>query len=137
MATSFAKSLLHDRDLKATGARTAVIEAIQSYGSAMPYADLQAALPGTDRTTLYRTLQALLDKGILHKAHTADEETYYALCGKRCTAESHTHQHAHFKCTVCETVTCVPLEKEVAITLSTHRIEGVHIGLTGVCGGCG
>ena len=57
----------------------------------MPYSAIQKALKSTDRVTLYRTLQTLSDKGIIHKAAHIDNEDYYAICEHSCTADEHIH----------------------------------------------
>ena len=131
-----AKSLLKKRKLRATPARTDLLNVVQSYGTAIPYTKIQEKLADTDRITLYRTLNIFLEKGILHKAYTSGEETYYAVCGENCTAHEHRHNHVHFKCTICENVTCEKTAEEIRIDLPGFRVETVGVFLTGVCGGC-
>ncbi len=131
-----AKLLLKKRQLKATPTRMEVVALVKQYGSAMPYSKIQKQLEGTDRITLYRTLNALLDKGLIHKAYSTNDDTYYALCGDTCTAEAHTHNHVHFKCSSCEAVTCQHLEGDVAIVLPSYQIESVNIAVSGICPGC-
>jgi len=133
---SFPKNLLSNRNLKATSTRIRVLQLIHDYHSAIPYSIIQEDLGKTDRITLYRTIQTLLEKGIIHKAFSDKEETYYALCGNSCTTKSHSHNHAHFKCTNCESVTCVPLHQELSISLPQFKIENIHIHLTGLCKNC-
>ena len=71
------KELLHKRELKATNSRIDLLSNLDKFGSAMPYSAIQKALKSTDRVTLYRTLQTLSDKGIIHKAAHIDNEDYY------------------------------------------------------------
>ena len=92
------KELLHKRELKATNSRIDLLSNLDKFGSAMPYSAIQKSLKGRDRVTLYRTLQTLSDKGIIHKAATIDNEDYYAICGLSCTSQDHVHNHVHFKC---------------------------------------
>lgn len=133
---SATKSLLRARNLKATPTRVGLLQVISAYNAAMPYSAIQSALKGTDRITLYRTLNKLLEKGIIHKAHTTTDETYYAMCGATCTDEAHYHNHVHFRCTTCQAVTCESLPQEVSLTLPNFTIDSVHISLTGVCKNC-
>ena len=100
------KELLHKRKLKATNSRIDLLLNLDKFGSAMPYSAIQKGLISIDRVTLYRTLQTLSDKGIIHKAAHVDNEDYYAICEHSCTADEHLHHHVHFKCDDCNTITC-------------------------------
>ncbi len=133
---SFPKNLLSNRNLKATATRIKVLQLIHDYQSAIPYSKIQYELGQTDRITLYRTIQTLLKKGIIHKALSNKEETYYALCGTTCTTKSHDHNHAHFKCTECDSVSCVPLEQNLTISLPHCKIDNITVHLTGLCQNC-
>ncbi|WP_010177723.1 Fur family transcriptional regulator [Aquimarina agarilytica] len=132
----FAKKLLSNRNLKATATRIELLQVIKSFGSAIPYSKIQEQLTDTDRITLYRTIQTLLNKCIIHKALTNKEETYYALCGSSCTADIHAHDHVHFKCNVCNNVTCQHLNEEITIALPNFTIEKMQVLLTGICNNC-
>ncbi len=134
--TNFPKRLLSKRNLKATATRIELIKSIRDHSSAMPFSLIQEKLRSADRITLYRTLQTLLDKGIIHKAFTNTDDTYYALCGDNCTAEIHRHNHVHFRCTKCDTVTCEHLSQEVVIALPGFEIEKTSINITGICKRC-
>ena len=84
-----AATTLKNHDLRVTKIRLAILEALGDGHQAKPYGELQAALGEFDRTTLYRTLLALIDKGLIHKALEENGESYYALCGG-CTTHAHT-----------------------------------------------
>ena len=73
------KELLHKRELKATNNRIDLLSNLDKFGSAMPYSAIQKSLNGSDRVTLYRNLQTLSEKGIIHKAATIANEDYYCL----------------------------------------------------------
>ncbi len=133
---NFAKQLLKTRNLKATTTRLELLLIIKKFGSAIPYTKIQEQLIDTDRITLYRTLQTLLNKGIIHKALTNKEETYYALCGSNCTIDTHAHDHVHFKCSVCQNVTCQHLNEKITIALPDFTIDKMQILLTGICNTC-
>ncbi len=130
------KDLLKKRSLRATSTRIGVLNVIQSHKGATPYSQLKNALADTDRITLYRTLNTLLEKGIIHNAPSNNEETYYAMCGDTCSDKAHVHNHVHFQCTDCETITCQHLAKDVSIQLPNFEIENVNILLTGKCSEC-
>ncbi len=135
VSKTFAKNILRSRGLKQTSTRVALISNIHNYAAAMPYTALQKSLEA-DRTTIYRTLNTLMDECIIHKAKEKDNETYYAVCGNECTSHKHSHNHIHFQCTVCKKVTCETLINEIQLELAKHHIESVEINVNGVCDEC-
>ena len=130
------KELLHKRKLKATNSRIDLLSNLDKFGSAMPYSAIQKSLIGGDRVTLYRTLQTLTEKGIIHKAATIDNEDYYAICGLSCTSDNHSHNHIHFKCDDCHTITCENIEKEIDLSIPNFKINSVSINVNGKCKDC-
>lgn len=133
---NWSQQLLHRKKLKATTTRIQVLDLIKAYNSAMPVSALQNQLDNFDRVTLYRILNTFLKKGVIHKAHINKDDVYYALCGESCSSENHIHQHVHFKCKSCETVSCVHLDQEVTIQLPNLQIENINIEATGYCNNC-
>lgn len=131
----FAKSILKERGLKQTNARISAISNIYSYMGAMPYYTLHKSV-GIERTTLYRTLNTLVEEAIVHKTKGKDNETYYALCGRECGSHGHSHQHIHFQCRICQKVTCENLNEKFSIGIPKYTIENVEINLQGVCPLC-
>ena len=132
----YAKRILKNRSLKATPTRISLINLIHAYKTAMPFSKVQQQMVDTDRVTMYRTLNALLEKGIIHKAFSSQEDTYYALCGETCSSHSHLHDHIHFKCTACNAVTCQHLDNDIAISLPGFDIKGLSINAEGICPNC-
>ncbi len=130
------KNILQARDLKATSKRLEVLQTIADYGSAMPYSELQKALTNFDRVTLYRNINTLMDKGVIHKASTRGQETYYAICSHHCTAEHHNHQHIHFKCTSCKEVSCMEIDDHISVQIPNVQIQNIEIEASGICENC-
>ena len=130
-----AATTLKNHDLRVTKIRLAILEALGDGHQAKPYGELQAALSEFDRTTLYRTLLALIDKGLIHKALEENGESYYALCGG-CTTHAHTHDHIHFKCNDCGTVECLHLSSEIGFSLPGVAIDSLEITAKGTCNAC-
>lgn len=89
-----------------------------------------------DRVTLYRTLESLLEKGIIHKAFQENNEIYYAICGESCSTNTHKHDHAHFKCMKCNIVSCLELDEAIKIALPSYEINKVSIHMEGMCDLC-
>jgi len=130
------KTLLRNRNLKATGIRLEVLQIISEFENAIPYTILQKKLTNFDRVTLYRTLNSLTDKGIIHKAAIDENDTYYALCEHTCDSTHHHHEHIHFKCVECKSVSCLDIESSFQIPISNHDIHQIEVVATGVCENC-
>ncbi|MGB1316016.1 MAG: Fur family transcriptional regulator [Chitinophagales bacterium] len=136
METMKFKEILKKRNLKATQNRLGLLEAISAFKTAMPYSELQKTLNYMDRVTLYRTIDKLKEQGVIHKAFQENNETFYAICGEKCSSDTHHHDHIHFKCIKCKAVTCENMDKALKISLPDYEIHKVAINVSGVCGGC-
>ena len=136
MENLFTTKILHERNLKATPTRIEVLKIIDEAGTAIPLAMIQNRFKETDRVTLYRTMQVLTEKGIIHKVYDGAGETYYALCGKRCNDKQHDHNHIHFKCTECDMVSCEYPEENISIKIPDFIIEKVQVNIEGICPRC-
>ncbi len=128
--------LLRERKLKATSTRLDVLSVISNYNKAIPFSEIQKALSDFDRVTLYRTIHALIKNGIIHKVLIEDKEIFFAMCSKKCTSDTHSHQHIHFKCTICHAVTCVEAVNSITLSIPGHVIENFEIAAKGVCVSC-
>ena len=136
MDIQYFKELLHNRKLKATTPRLSLLTKMQAYQSAMPYSAIQEAMKSIDRVTLYRTLESLKNKGIIHKAFQENNQTYYAICGKKCNKNHHSHDHIHFKCVSCKAVTCQKPSQNIQVAIPDHEIYKVSIHIEGICKIC-
>lgn len=136
MDTQFYKDLLHNRGLKATSSRLKLLHALNAYDSAMPYAAIQEVMADIDRVTLYRTLESLKEQGIIHKAFQENNETYYAICDKKCDTTHHHHDHVHFRCEKCQVVTCEEPVDDIQVLLPNLEIHKVSIHVEGICQTC-
>lgn len=133
---TYLAELLRERKLKATSTRLEVLSVISDYNKAIPFSEIQTALHGFDRVTLYRTIQVLMESGIIHKALKDDHETFFAMCSKNCTLANHSHKHIHFKCTLCEAVTCVQAVSSIGLSIPGHTVHNFEIEATGICESC-
>jgi len=130
------KNLLQNRNLKATKTRVDLLTKMQDYSSAVSYSDIQRKMGPIDRVTLYRTLESLKENGIIHIAFQENNETYYAICGNSCDENHHQHEHVHFKCTKCNTVTCEKLISKIEIVLPNYLIDKISVNIEGLCQIC-
>ncbi len=130
------KEYLRERKLKATPIRVDLLKLLSKSDSALPYSEIQRHLKTFDRVTLYRTINALIEGGIVHKASTSGDEVYYALCSQQCSKSCHKHEHIHFKCQVCNEVSCLHIDHAVDIKIPDYQIEEVSVEVKGVCKKC-
>jgi Fur family ferric uptake transcriptional regulator len=130
------KEILKKRNLKATSYRLNLLTKMQNNGSAMSYSNIQSTMQPIDRVTLYRTIEKLKEKGIIHTAFQSNNEIYYAICGMDCSSENHIHNHIHFKCLNCETVTCEDVLNSLNISLPKHEIHNISVNVKGICEVC-
>ena len=130
--------LLKDHGLRLTDSRKDVVQFFLRKGYAIGQPELETQLSHFDRVTIYRTLNTLLEKGILHKVFDDSGVMKYALCPEHChVIHEHQEKHLHFKCVQCDHIVCLD-------TVSIPHIELPH-GYTfldaqflvrGVCRNC-
>jgi Fe2+ or Zn2+ uptake regulation protein len=87
-----------------------------------------------DKTTIYRTLTALLKAGLVHKALIQDRTCYFELA-RHCTK---TQCHPHFTCTNCGVTHCL-LQLSLPMPKSPHKgfvINRQQVRLEGLCPAC-
>ena len=136
MESNKIKEMLKKRNLKATSNRLSLLTKMQNNGSAMSYSNIRSIMQPIDRVTLYRTIEKLKEKGIIHIAFQSNNEIYYAICGMDCSSENHVHNHIHFKCSKCETVTCEDVLNSLNISLPKHEIHNISVNVKGICEVC-
>ncbi|MBE3561111.1 MAG: transcriptional repressor [Ktedonobacteraceae bacterium] len=86
------------------------------------------------RATVFRSIEKLVDRGLLNRIEFADGTHHYRICGED-------HHHHHLTCTQCRRVVeidvCLPSEQLAAIGSQTHfSIEGHSLTLFGRCEEC-
>ena len=130
------KNYLRERKLKATSIRVDLLMLMSQSDSALPYSEIQKHLKDFDRVTLYRTINVLIDSGIVHKASTSGEEIYYALCTRQCSRSCHKHEHIHFRCTECKEVSCLHVDQALKVSIPDYSIQEVSVEVKGICKKC-
>ena len=119
---------------RATPARIRALQVLRAAPAAMTHHEVEAALGvGTDRVTLYRVLDWLVEAGLAHKSADASRVfRFSAASGGEHTA------HAHFRCNDCGRVFCLdaapPLPPQLPKGFALSHME---LDLRGRCAGCG
>jgi Fur family ferric uptake transcriptional regulator len=118
-----------------TTAKTEIQELILSSKSALSHTEIQKQLIGLcDRVTIYRVLERLTDDGLIHKVVNVDGVVKYAGCHN--CSEKHNHNHIHFSCQKCKSVTCLE-DVEPSFKLpKNYKVSEVNFTLSGLCPQC-
>jgi Fur family ferric uptake transcriptional regulator/Fur family zinc uptake transcriptional regulator len=123
--------------LRRTPARLAVLAQIEQQARPLAHAELLALpdLAQLDDITLYRTLAALVEAGLAHRVLGTDGVWRYG-------APPGGHpgcpgNHAHFFCSACRAMACLPDQPIPRITLPPGAaVDGRHLLVFGRCAPC-
>jgi Fe2+ or Zn2+ uptake regulation protein len=127
------KELLEEKDLKPTYQRLRILEYLEEHENhptvEMIYEVLVKEIPTISKTTIYNTLNALMEKGLVHSITITGTETRYDV--KVCP-------HHHLLCKVCGKIYDVEVQcpYEGQIEIDGHRIDEKHGYFKGVCKDC-
>ena len=130
------KDLLKKSGLKVTANRLSILETLENSTSPMTAEEIYKVLESTNTmsfSTIYRSLNAMLDAGILLMQVNQDSKQYFQL---------NTHEHKHvIKCVVCREAVnvefCPMVEIEKTLTKKTgYKITGHSFEFTGICPKC-
>lgn len=96
--------------------------------------DLREVDPHIGRATVFRSVEKLVEMGLLDRIEFADGSHRYRVCGGD-------HHHHHLTCIHCHRVVevkiCLPKEQLAALERQTHfDIEDHSISLFGSCAPC-
>ena len=130
--------ILKRNQLSITSGRRKILEMFLHQDGAMSHSDIEKKAAGKfDRVTVYRTLQAFLEKGLIHNIPTADNSIRYALCRDNCSAGHHRDDHVHFICNACGSTVCLEEVSIPEIRLPGGFVaERVDMLVSGVCKNC-
>jgi len=130
-----ARRALRDAGLRVTEQRLRVYEALQKADRPMSHPEMVALLPqdGMDRTTVYRILMDLTERGLAHRRDLGDHVWRFDLRGP--DARRHEQNHPHFSCIECGALECLPLDSvTLSPTLASRPATEIH--LRGRCPRC-
>ncbi len=128
-----AADILKNNGIKKSAQRIAVITALQRRRIPLTEQDIKEEMGELyDRITFYRTMQVLVNVGIVHRIVVDRTTTEYAM-----NESGKGHSHVHFYCKRCHAVTCL---KEVPVN-EYHLPEGYtqedcDVIIKGICPDC-
>ena len=129
------KKILKSHKLRVTDGRVDVLEFFLRQGRAITFKDLEMEFKTSDRVTLYRTLNAFTEHGVLHKIPNDSGHATYGLCHDTCDSEEHYHDHLHFKCNECGTIECLEI-KIPSVNVPGYLVKEANMILKGTCKTC-
>ncbi len=96
------------KQIRNTQAKTEILNVINHSDVALSQPDIQKKLGDLcNRVTIYRVLERLENEGLIHKIVNIDGVVNFARCSGKCSTEKHAHNHVHFNCKECHSVTCI------------------------------
>ena len=120
-----------------TTAKTAILELIKNSEVALSHAEIEKLNQGLcDRVTIYRILDRLIAEDVIHKIATPDGTIKYASCHHSHDTQEHTHNHVHFSCEKCHSVTCLDSVEPTYTIPKNYLVKEVNFTLSGLCPDC-
>jgi len=120
---------------RSTVAKTEIQQLLANSEAALSHAEIQEKLNGLcDRVTIYRVLERLIQENAIHKIANTDGTLKYASCHS-CSNE-HRHDHIHFSCEKCKTVTCLEQVEPTYRLPQAYTVKEANFTLTGICPQC-
>lgn len=131
-----AEQRLVDSGLRATPIRVRVLDAVIRAPGALAPAEILDEMQhsgGADKVSVYRTLDALVERRLVVRTSGPDRTFRY------CSGDGNAHTHSHFYCTRCGATSCLPPGTAVvdeSLLPEGARVERVEVRVEGVCGRC-
>lgn len=124
--------------LRKTPTRQAILQSLLASSLPLSEAEMRTTMPGIhDRITFYRTIQSLMEAGIIHRIVADNTTVRYAL--NHCSAHHHEHgsDHVHFFCTRCERVECLQGMRLPSYDLPADYVQtSCEVIIKGLCKTC-
>ena len=127
---------VREKGFRLTPQRVAIMNALHDAGEHLSateiYARVHASTPGLTEPTIYRTLDFLVQNGLVSATHAGGGRLEYELARQ---------QHHHLFCTLCGQEQEIPQAQLQAIydqleQITGYRLTETHITFTGLCPHC-
>ena len=120
-----------------TLAKTTILQLITHSNVALSQIEIQNSLSGIcDRVTIYRVLARLVSEDLIHKIATQEGTIKYASCHHNHGNQQHSHNHVHFSCENCKSVTCLDAVVPTYKIPDNYLVKNVNFTLSGLCPDC-
>ncbi|WP_326984400.1 transcriptional repressor [Chryseobacterium sp. MYb264] len=119
-----------------TQAKTEILNLINDSETALSHHNIQEKLSNLcNRVTIYRVLDRLEEEGKIHKIVNIDGVVNYAKCHD-CEKDHHNHNHLHFNCKKCNSVTCIENVVPKIDIPKEFIVEDYNFIVSGICPKC-
>lgn len=127
---------LQNAGIRVTAVRLLVWRQVRhGFGDAFSLADLEAALPTVDRSTLFRTLNLLSEAHLLHDIDDGSGSQKYCVCHHDDTRQC--MGHVHLTCRLCHRTYCLPRVPIPQVPLPEGFVpEETEYVVKGICPHC-
>ena len=125
---------IRGRGRRLTSQRAVIWDALVARGSShVSAAELADAVPSLHRSTVYRTLDVLVEEGLVLRTDLGGDRSYYELAAE--------HHHHHVVCTGCGAIAHVHDEAIAAAVAcvqaaSGYRMARQELTFVGLCPAC-
>ena len=126
--------LLREKGLKKTAQRVMLISLLQRQEVALAEEDIKQDMGVLyDRITFYRTVQTLMEAGLIHRIAIDNKTVKYALNDD----STHSKEHSHFYCERCHSITCLGEMPKISYTLPDGFVGmECELLIKGICSQC-
>ena len=129
--------LLESKGIRPTAMRLMTYKRLAELEVAISLGDLEKDFKVSERSTLFRTMKAFEEKGIVHQIEDGTGIIKYALCEENCECEVGNDLHLHFHCNNCNETVCLTEHKIPHISLPDGYItEDINLVVKGICEKC-
>ncbi|SIQ16836.1 Fur family transcriptional regulator [Maribacter ulvicola] len=129
--------LLESKGIRPTAMRLMTYKRLAELEVAISLGDLEKDFKVSERSTLFRTMKAFEEKGIVHQIEDGTGVIKYALCEDNCECEVGNDLHLHFHCNNCNETVCLTEHKIPHISLPDGYItEDINLVVKGICEKC-
>jgi Fur family ferric uptake transcriptional regulator len=139
-AAQQAESLIRATGARLTRPRSRVLIFLLEQARPLTHHEIHDQLPGDaiDAVTLYRVLEWLTANNMIHRIAGADQVWRFSASSGASSGQQD-HDHAHFQCTNCDSVTCfndmpLPKRKKMPDGFTSQEVEFL---IKGICPRCG
>lgn len=130
------ENILTNNGIRPTANRILVLKELARNTHPISLADLEMSLDPMDKASIFRVLEILSDKDIIHIIEDGSRSMKYELChGKG--HHSVSDQHAHFFCEKCGSVFCLDDVKLPKIDIpKDYKVKSINFMFKGICPNC-
>lgn len=130
------RKILKENDFSCTESRLCLLDVLLTAEFPLSEKELESRLPEKyNRTTIYRNLNALSEKGIIQRILSGESVKF-----KLSSAQLNNRKdpdHIHFQCRICNRIICLEelTVKDYNLPKGFQKIENQFL-IIGICGNC-